>query len=412
MRGITFILVFSQLALAGVRVEKVLETASTEKYNQWVAKNRAVLPGLRPILVDFEAVQDTKTLMREYKIYYYSGSGKLLKKENIKGELISLGIPKTLDRIFIYKSHGYKEGSPTEYCIKNAKGNIILTPQTSMTYIGMGMYVESHISEDGFIPPRVDARIFDNTGNEIGIIKDLAAISQYQLCIANDERYAVSRGFVAKGRPIICIDATGKVRWRRDFEPSADYLYISADGDRIAVHHGTRVTILNEDGSLVNTITPFDKRAMECGLSPDGNLLVVSKTQPKPWKISLYDVATGKLIWCDDSTLTNNNDVAKSVHIDAKHRIIVFSRSNNLYILSKDGKLEHKQNLDLGTEMHSVRVGAKGWKILTKKVEVPAKTWFAEVHGEYLIITLGRASINDCYRTVRKRIVYRIIGNE
>uniref|UniRef100_A0A7V3RGY1 WD40 repeat domain-containing protein n=1 Tax=candidate division WOR-3 bacterium TaxID=2052148 RepID=A0A7V3RGY1_UNCW3 len=412
MRKMIIVITFAVCFIwAEVKVEKVLETTSTEEYNQWIVKNKKCLPGLRPILVDVEpqsirGIEDT--VNAEHKIYYYSDSGRLLKREIIKYPHTYFYIPLTLDRIIVTKSYGYKSGTKEEYTVKNSQGETIFEPQSFVSYIGMGLYIESHISE-GDIPDGIDARVFDHNYNEIGVIKDLAGVDLSQLRIAYDERYAVFRGMVGSRRPVICINKKGETVWRKEFEPSVSELFISADGTRIGIHHGNHITILNEDGSLISTFTPFGQiRAFKCGISPNGNYLIASNFS-RPLKLSFYNVATGTMMWCDDSTLAKNRDVAKSIHIDVKQRIIVLSESNNLYIFDKNGKLEYKQNLNLGTEMHRVPGERKNGIVWSKVVEVPARDWFAEVSGEYLIITLGRGGINDCYRTVRRRIVYRIV---
>ncbi|MGQ9535599.1 MAG: hypothetical protein ACUVTF_10295 [bacterium] len=392
-----------------VKVEKVLKTTNTEEYNQWVAKNKEKLPCLRPILVDVEPydIKDIKdTVNVEHKIYYYSESGKLLKKEVIRESDVYFAIPKTTDRIYILKSR-YKEG--VEYRkIKNAKGETIPAPQISTAeYIGMGLYVESDICET--IPQEGDVKILDENGNEIGVIKHLAGIDGSQLYIACDERYAVFRGIIANETPIICINKTGAIVWRKDFEPSPDYLYISANGTRIGVHHRNFITVLNEDGSLVNTFTPFgQERVFKCGLSPNGNFLVFSNISKYP-KIIFYDLSKGKALWCDDSTLVKNKDLVKYLHIDINNRVIALCESHNLYIFSKNGKLEYKKNLDLGKEFRSVPAERKNGIVYSKKVEVLAQNWFTELSGQYLIITQGRGSVTDVYRKVQRRIVYKIV---
>jgi hypothetical protein len=374
------------LSWAEVKVEKVLETTNTEKYNQWVVKNRTDVPCVRPILVDLEAyniksMEDTVNI--EHKIYYYSESGKLIKEEIIRESDVYFYIPKTMDRIFIVKSR-YKGGVDYRK-VKNAKGETVLTLKVPMAYIGMDIYIESDIGED--IPREADAKIFDENGDEIGVIKHLAGVDGSQLCIACDERYAVFRGVIANGRPIICIDATGRIRWRKDFELSADRIFISADGTRIGVQYSNYVSIFNEDGNLINEFKLFEQgRAFKFALSENGDFLAVTNYSKKS-KLAIYDVATGEPLWLNDSILTKNHDIVKSVHIDKNERVIVLCSSCNLYIFDKDGKLEYKKRLEVGAEF-------KG---------------FSELHGQFLIITLGRASINDVYRRIQRRIIYEIV---
>ncbi|MGQ9847753.1 MAG: hypothetical protein ACUVQP_09700 [Bacteroidales bacterium] len=42
---------------AEVNVEKVLETTSIKKYNQWVKKNKARYPGLKPVYIQHEKIK-------------------------------------------------------------------------------------------------------------------------------------------------------------------------------------------------------------------------------------------------------------------------------------------------------------------------------------------------------------------
>ena len=393
-------------------MEKVLETTSTEEYNQWVAKNKNHLPGLRPILVDVEpysikSIEDTVNV--EHKIYYYSESGRLLKKEIIRHPHTYFYIPLTLDRITITKSGGYKSGIKDEYTVKNSRGEIIHTPENWFHYIGMGKYVESHVTEDGDFPPGANARIFDEKGHQVGVIPDVAGIDESEMCITFDERYAVFRCHAFRSSPVVCVNNKGEVVWRKDFGPLIRRVFISADGTRIGIHHRNLISILNENGNLINTFNPFGQQSVsKWNLSPSGDYLVGSDISKYP-KIIFYDVSTGKILWCDDSTLAKHNDLVKYLHIDINNRVIALCESHNLYIFNKNGRLEYKMNLNLGKEWHSIPAEKRSGIVYSKKVAITARAWFSELSGQYLIITLRRGSVNGIYSPVKRRIVYKIV---
>jgi hypothetical protein len=410
MRRIILVLICQVLCLmwADVKIEKVFQSSNTVEYNQWVAKHQKDLPCLKPILVDIDAydIKDASdTLNVEHKIYYYSKIGMEIEKEIIRERDVYFYIPKTMDRIFITKSR-YKEGVESRM-IKNSRGETVLIPQNYIAYIGMGIYIESDIAES--IPREAEVKIYNETGAEIGAINHLAGVDASQLSLACDERYAVFRGIIANESPVVCINNTGRVVWRKEFDPPATQIFTSLNGTRIGVHHWNLVSILDEEGNVIITINPFgEEPVIKCSLAPSGNFLVISNISKYP-KIIFYSALTGEVLWSEDSLLQKNNDVVKYLHIDNDSRTIVLCESHNLYIFNRNGKLECKMNLDLGKEWHSVLAERKEGIIYSRKVEAIARNWYTELHGQYLIVTQGRGSINDIYRKVRQRIVYQIL---
>lgn len=382
---ITSIIVVA-LSLFGesIKVKKVLDVTDTESYNLWIVAQQGNLQHLKPILIDLAPrnISDD-TMNAAYKIQYYSSTGILRKEEIIEDMNVYFYEPKTMDRIIISHSQ-YKHGSDY-YEVKNSQGEVLFTPEVFVHYVGMGMYVESHVFE-GVIPEDIDTKIMDDNGNQIGVIDDLASIDPSRFEVAFDESYAVFRGLVKHALPVICLNQNGSVRWRKDFEPPATKLFISDDGARIGIHHGNLISVLNEDGDLISSFNPFgSERALKCVLSPEGEFLAVSNISPNT-KLVFFSVKTGEIVWKGEKILSMGNQVIKSLHIDINKRLIVLCKSGYMYIFDNNGEIKYEKNLKLN-----------------------AKIWFSDLDGQYLILTIGRASIFDIYRQVQRRIIYKII---
>lgn len=405
----TLVFIFC-LSWAEMKVEKVLETTSIKEYNQWVKKNRAKYPRLRPIFIQFS--MEWKDKMRKYIIEYYSDNGAKLKEEKITDSLTYIGVSRENDRVFITKTGGYKSDD-YQITAKDKHGNLLFSSSMPLDYTGIGdVYFASNLGEDAWADAETEVRVLNETGQEIGKLKGFGGIEGMSLRIPNDGRYAVFRGYRSHGiMPCIMINKKGDEVWRKELR-GIRTIFISGDGSMIGINVDAKmIYVYKEDGSLFREYNPFNNKEYDLrnALSENGDWLSTGLHS----RIKFYNNKTGNLIWQDDTTLATKNDSVKYVHIIGDgEKILILCRSHDLYVFSRHGKLLGSQNLNLGKSKVPKTIptidekGRPTRKVVSER-EVPFGYWKSEVIGDYLIIT-KEPEIPSYGTKGRMKIIYKI----
>jgi len=382
-----------------IKVKKILESKSVKEYNQWVTKNIAKYPGLKAVLVDYTGYYK-KSPLKRYEINYYTERGDRLSSEVIEDSQTEIYVPVTNDRVLIYKPGS--EFITLQTTVKNSKGETILTVPYGISYIGMGIYIES---KGPYAGPEPELKILNKNGQIIGTLKQVNYVDRSCLCIANDKRYTVFAGGRGdEGKPVILITREGKELWRQTYRSAPVSLIISEDGSKIGIHHGKFVSVYLEDGSLLREYNPFDKvYGLSNAFSENGNRYASGYAS----NINYYDNTTGDLLWKNDTTLAENNDEVRFLGVmDDGEIVIVLCWSHNLYVFDKEGHLRKETNLELGKEWFEIPPDPKHGRPFAEKIEGVTRSWFAEFVGDYVIITKGRIGTRDEPLT---RIIHKIV---
>ncbi|MGQ9702940.1 MAG: hypothetical protein ACUVQT_10905 [bacterium] len=301
---------------AEVRVEKVLETTSIKEYNQWVKKNKAKYPGLKPYYLKTECIKWGK----EWKIYYYNEEGNLWKEELLKakpGSDIYVRDYPYIGRIVISQDDSIL-GACSDFIV-TAKDN-----QGKQTYSFITGPYTVNIPEFGFIAPNWERRcisFIDWYGNNIGQIDDVDVMNFYvdALSIAPDRRkITISYSFGTSRHYVILID-NGKVRWQKEFS-SALELSMSDDGQYVCIGDAGKIFVYDNNGDSLYSFcfSPEGMYNPYSDFSQNNKYLVAAVTT----ELVLIDNTTGKLLW------------QKKVEGDAYKRGVWFAKNDECIIIT------------------------------------------------------------------------------
>jgi len=368
---------------AEVKVEKVLETTSVKKYNQWVKKNKAKYPGLKPYYLKTECIKWGK----EWKVYYYNEDGNLRKEELLKakpGWWLYVSGESFLGKVVVTESDSFLgESSPIIYTIKNEEGKKMFSFEWGFDYeTGKGVYalpngiglfrsnsLENYaeiLTWDGKIIGRID-----------GFLRLDAYSSAEMLSIASpDNKFMLLSG---GGTTVYIKD--GKEIWRKT-SPSGR-LSISNDGEYVSIGanaelYGT-IYLYNYNGELIYSYKFPDKsRGIPTSkFSSDNKYLVAEFGEQK----SLLNNITGEPLWlkkCEGTIVSfaKNNEYITFVDIKAQ----------KIYIYNTLGNLQDTINAPYGEDIKKKRT--KEGEIIESKVLY--SNWTCEVFDDLIITNSGR----------------------
>ncbi len=365
---LTFI---SCLLWADVKVEKVLETTSIKEYNQWVKKNKARYPGLKPYYLKVECIKWGK----KWKIYYYNEDGDLWKEELIEakpGYWLYVRDYSQWGKIMIIESDSsLGESSPIIHTVKNEKGEEIFTFEWGFDYPtlagvytlpkGIGLFRSNAIKNY--------AELLTWEGKKFGELKDIfsftinaTATPNKKFILLDNERNAI-------------LVENGNERWRKS--PSGN-LSISNNGEYISIGSNIEVEgiirVYNSNGDLVYSykFSHKGRGRPTSAFSFDNRYLAVGFSG----QIALLDNVTGEQIWqkkCEGSIVSFTKNGNYIVTVD--------KRAQKIYLYDILGKLQDTITVPYGEDIEKKRT--KEGKIIEHKVLY--SNWTCEVFNNLII---------------------------
>jgi len=306
---------------AEVRVEKIAEIKSIKEYNQWVKKNKAKYPGLKPIYIQHELIKrgrsrttvdyeperafdppSTNPFINEYNVRYYDEDGNVVKEEIIKG-YVAVKVSLNFDEVLINKRDHPWYPEKRINIVKDNRGNIKFTMDNifSLRFTGSELYIEEADVEVG----ASSLRLFDKNGAVTGNLEGASLPFYNKIPMCNvDKKFYVEGYLKQPDLPpglLFLYTPNGDVLWRKEFTwpekvPWGLYPSISGDGQVIAIGHVNKIYVYNKDGELRREYKYKYPYPALTALSCDGRYVAVA-TREGGTKIFVYDNENGELIW-------------------------------------------------------------------------------------------------------------------
>ncbi len=366
---------------AEVKVEKVLETTSIKEYNQWVKKNRARYPGLRPVYIKsimIRRVKEKKLHKKYYKICYYDKNGRITDVEEIKGNWVR--VSPFFDMVEILESGPY-------YCaktiLKDKKGDVILIDSS-------GFYLEFtgtdllFLNPPGEVPPGANPtiKIFD-AARKLWVAEihdswffdgcEVSSTRRYLACIMLKDNNVYTTNH------LVFLDAKGRELWRKSYvdEPDPNKLpglsaAIAPDASTIVAGHNNNVFVYDSTGKLLRSYSLPSSYPTKCGISDKGKYLLVATRN----HIIKHNNETREEIW--RKGILEGTPMKVVLSGDGRYGLIQF-HPNIVYLIDENGDI--LKQWDLETAIHHPT--APGGKKI--KVTHPVKARL-EFHDDIIFI--------------------------
>jgi|GEM_PF-4150912 len=350
------LILFSQV-FAGLRVEKVLDVKSIKEYNQWVKANRDRYPGLLPVYVGAERIEEESWYRGpgdwhdKYRIEYYDEDGNVVKEEIIEGwvsvkVIVENGrwlVPGLYKRkwqgnkVIIQELDDPISPKTRWYIVKSKNGKVIWKGNTLVHSLGerwcgisLGNNALAILDEDG------------NIQHTIYNITTIAAVNKFIAWdFTPDGRYGVitiGEKEDSDERAVILLGPSGKELWRKKISKRCGENAISDDGSTVAVGEKDKIYIYDRKGNLLK-IYSISNPGDECptpALSPDGAYLAVGIGYTHT--LLFYDNQKGELLW-----QASIEDAFPPNELYVSDRCIVGIYPNgNVYCFSYDGNIIKK----------------------------------------------------------------------
>jgi len=316
------------LLWADVKVEKVLETTSIKEYNQWVKRNKARYPGLKPYLVKAEG----------RKIYYYNEDGDAIKEEILKAkpgwDIWTLNFPYQGIVMVCESDLSLGEVSPAVHTIKDKKGNKLFSFTWGFDYPTKAgvMFLPDGIGIFRTRPYPQDARhcygeMLTWDGKLIGRIENICTMSIGSKVTPDKKFMILYDGSVA------VIVKNGQEVCRKKF-----VLNISDDGkficfgDTLRTH--TYYVAALKDGKILFTFSfaPSTTGMIHCAFSSTNKYLAAFS----PSELILIDIEAGKQLW---KQKVDGDAYKRKIFFANNDKYIVLAYLGRVYIVDVDGNL-------------------------------------------------------------------------
>ncbi len=411
---------------AEVRVEKVLETTSVKEYNQWVKKNRAKYPGLKPIYIQTEIIKGARSraavdyepektfdpspdnpFINEYRIRYYNENGDVVKEEIIRG-YVAVRVSLNFDEVLINKRDHPWYPENRINIVKDKRGNIkiIRDDVFSLIFTGIeGLYIEEADYECG----SEYLRLFDKNGNVIGTLE---GASRCMVTATSADGKFIIDGYAQepnwKPGLLFLYAKNGVVLWRKEFAwqegaPQGLYPSISGDGNVIAVGHIDKVYVYKRNGEVWQEYGYNPPYPALSALSYDGRFLAIV-TREAGTKVMLCDNEKGEIVWTKRIEGLTPSTCGRSIVISPDGRYVgVMMRPDKVYLFGENGQILKQWDLG-GIVAYAVASGGK-------RVEVPL-TVFTILQFINNLLIIKYTNENPDFKTDCNYIIEKVVKNE
>ena len=365
-RCFSLLLILFSWVFAGLRVEKVLESAGVKEYNHWVKVNREKYPELKPVYITAQIEGEDEKGFRLWEICYYDEDGNVIKREIERASWVR--VSSDYDEVYITKVDHPMYPQHPEVVVKDRFGNRLFSVKDvrSVMETETGFYITS------WLQPSSPGDTFPIVNRKGEIIGRLPILGYPSYPVVSCRRYAVLEigSEVEKGEYLVVLDERAREWWRKRFDSQFECT-ISEDGSRIAVGDNGKVYVYDEKGRLMHIYkmpAPYDYFNPGVAFSPTGRYLVACAESSKvsrlgDWSkrnfgstcVCLYDNTTGKTLWkilLPQGYPAYRKGILKIMG-DGDYVIIGFSNAL-IYVIDREGNIS--QIIDLSPEQKDVPV--------------------------------------------------------
>lgn len=327
--------VFIGISSAELKVEKVLETESIEEYNQWVMRQKAEYPRLKPFYLNVEQVKSDK----EWKVIYFDDDGTVAKEEVLKakpGWWLHVHHSSYGGIVFVVESDSsLGESSPHVRTIKNRTGDTL----SAFASFASGRFLPGGHGLCLIQGRENRAELLTWDGERIGMIENLPSFNIGSKATPDGRYMVLNSVFTA------VVVKEGEELWRKTF-PSAIEVGVSDDGQFIAIGDAGTVYVYNQQGDLLYSFC-FSPKAMTNPrpvFSSDNRYLVASL----PMELALIDNETGKSMWqqqVEGDAYYSDVHFAKGAEyivLGYLERIFIYDLAGNLLMTIRDSRIRSR----------------------------------------------------------------------
>jgi hypothetical protein len=290
---------------AKLKVEKVLETNSISECNTWIEANEGQYKGLNPLLIQVIKTQhgtEKDNYIDEYEISYYAETGKLVKKEVLKGWIVIRiiredGFDYTMDssrgdKIIIDEMNAPMYPTEHKVTVKGRNGNVLFMTKGLLIPLGLRLNLQP---AGEFVK-----RVLNNKGKILNTLSNIyGLLNGRKIWDFSSKTGLLITGIAESPSPsspqaAIVIDSLGKEVWRKKFDLEFN-VAIADNGSIIAIAEQDRIHLYDINGTLKKTYIPFPSLTLTdvISLSEDGRYLFVCIRDG----MCLYDIVKDSMLW-------------------------------------------------------------------------------------------------------------------
>jgi hypothetical protein len=292
------ILIFSTVE-AELKVEQVLETNSISECNAFIETNRVQYKDLSPILIQvIKTKNETEkdNYVDEFEISYFDETGKLVKKEVLKGWVYIQMMREDGcdfiidnargDKIIIEETNDPMYPSERKTTVKGRGGNVLFMTEGSLLPLGPKFYLQ----------PAGESvtKVLNNKGE---VLNKISAPAGFRLATTRNfwDFSTDSELLIAKiGDAAILFDSLGNIVWQKKFKKGVE-VAIAGNGSTIAIAEQDKINLYDKNGTLKRTYIPFPSLTLTnvISLSETGRYLLVCVRDG----MCLYDIVKDTMLW-------------------------------------------------------------------------------------------------------------------
>ncbi|MCX7996035.1 MAG: hypothetical protein N3A65_09770, partial [candidate division WOR-3 bacterium] len=339
------------LLWAEVKVEKMLETTSIKEYNQWVTRNKAKYPELRPIYVNAKQAGRTQDEGYKYKIYYYDENGEKKDAEEVNG-LVTVDVSPYYDAVGIFWSDTtLPYANPSRSIIKNQYGEIIVdTQHVYFAFVSPYLYLTVPVGEVS--PPHPSVQVFSvKNKTRVRTLKDCWLLNERDVAHSYDFNFTVASIEVdwhCNSQHLLLLDSEGNEKWRKAYYDNPEKfgginVAIAPDATAIVAIKDEKIYVYDSSGILQKEVSLPNLDFVQCGVSNLGKfLLIVSRSY-----ITKYDNEDNLELWRKE--ITEGLPIKVVLSKESDYGLIQFY-PNVVYLINESGNI--LKRWDLEAEVH------------------------------------------------------------
>jgi hypothetical protein len=293
-----FGLIFSKVE-AKLKVEKVFETNSIPECNSFIETNRIHYKDLSPLfilVIKTKNGTEKNNYIDEYEISYFAETGKLIKKEVLKG-WINIRIVREYscdyiidtargDKIIIEERNDPMYPSERKITVNGRGGNVLFMTKGPLLPLGPKLYLQ----------PAGESvtKVLNNKGE---VLNKISAPAGFRIATTRNfwDFSADSELIIAKiDDAALLFDSLGNVVWQKKFKKGVE-VAIAGDGSTIAIAEQDKINLYDKKGTFKKTYIPFPSLTLTdvISLSEDGRYLLVCIRDG----MCLYDIIKDTMLW-------------------------------------------------------------------------------------------------------------------